>query len=88
MTVFQRIFPGAKILVIGFGKRTFMTAPVQTSGDLVIGPFPGDGVMLITGLSAAPDMAYSDGTIATLDLPPNGAERLSAFIWKSLKTDR
>ncbi len=87
MTVFQRIFPGVKILVIGFGKRTFMTAPVHNAGDLVIGPFPGDGVMLVSGLSAAPDMAYKDGIIATLNLPPGGAERLSDFIWKSLKTD-
>ena len=87
MTVFQRIFPGVKILVIGFGKRTFMTAPVHNAGDLVIGPFPGDGVMLVTGLSAPPDMAYKDGVIATLNLPPGGAERLSDFIWKSLKTD-
>ena len=87
MTVFQRIFPGVKILVIGFGKRTFMTAPVHNAGDLVIGPFPGDGVMLVTGLSAAPDLAYKDGVTATLNLPPGGAERLSDFIWKSLKTD-
>jgi uncharacterized protein (TIGR02117 family) len=87
MTVFQRIFPGVKILVIGFGKRTFMTAPVHNAGDLVIGPFPGDGVMLVTGLSAAPEMAYKDGVIATLNLPPGGAERLSDFIWRSLKTD-
>jgi hypothetical protein len=87
MTIFQRIFPGLKFLVVGFGKRTFMTAPVQTSGDLVVGPFPGDGIILATGLNAPPDVAYNDGISATLDLPPGGAERLSDFIWNTLKTD-
>jgi uncharacterized protein (TIGR02117 family) len=87
MTVFQQIFPGLKILVVGFGKRTFVTAPVKTIGDLVVGPFPGPGIILATGLSVPPDTAYNDGITATLTLPPGGAERLSDFIWKSLKTD-
>jgi uncharacterized protein (TIGR02117 family) len=85
MTIFQQIFPGVKILVFGFGKRTFVTAPVHTIGDLVVGPFPGAGMLLVTGLSTTPDVAYNDGVTATLDLPAGGAERLSDFIWKTLK---
>jgi len=86
LTIFQQIFPGVKILVFGFGKRTFVTAPVHTFGDLVVGPFPGAGMLLVTGLSTTPDIAYNDGVTATLILPPGGAERLSDFIWKTLKT--
>jgi uncharacterized protein (TIGR02117 family) len=87
MTVFQRIFPGAEIFVIGFGKRTFMTSRVHTSGDLVVGPFPGPGLVLVTALSAPPDVAYDDGLMARLTLPPGGAEGLSDFVWKTLKTE-
>lgn len=87
MTIFRRIFPGVKILVFGFGKRSFVTAPVHTIGDLVVGPFPGAGLLLVTGLSATPNVAYNDGITATLDLPSGGAERLSDFIWETLKKD-
>ncbi len=87
MTIFQRIFPGVKILVFGFGKRTFMTAPVHTSGELLIGPFPGEGLLLVTALRAPPDVAYPNGILATLNLPPDGPKNLSNFLWKTLKTD-
>jgi hypothetical protein len=84
MTVFQRIFPGLKVLVIGFGKRTFMMAPVTTSGDLVIGPFPGKGAILVVGLKGPPSLAYDDGVQASVILPAGGPERLSEFIWQTL----
>jgi hypothetical protein len=84
MAVFQKIFPGSQVLVVGFGKRTFMMAPVTTSGDLLIGPFPGDGAILVVGLKGPPDLAYDDGVEATLPLPPAGAEKLSDFIWNTL----
>jgi len=86
MMVFRRIFPGLKVLLVGYGKRTFMMAPVTTSGDLVLGPFPGSGTVLIAGLSGPPDQAYADGTEAMLPLPPGGAERLSRFVWRTLQT--
>jgi hypothetical protein len=85
MTVFQRIFPDLQVLVVGFGKRTFMMAPVTTSGDLLIGPFPGDGTILAVGLKGSPAVAYDQGIEATITLPTGGAERLSDFVWNTLK---
>lgn len=85
MTQFRRIFPGMTVLMAGFGKRTFMMAPVTHLGDLLIGPFPGTGTLLIAGLTAPPDRAYGDGTMAVLHLPPGGAERLSDFVWRTLE---
>ena len=85
MTLFRRLFPGMAVLMVGFGKRTFMMAPVTRLGDLLIGPFPGDGTLLVAGLRAAPDRAYDDGTMAVLTLPPGGAERLSDFIWNTFE---
>ena len=83
MTLFRKVFPGMAVLMVGFGKRTFMMAPVTDLGDLLVGPFPGDGAILIAGLRAAPDSAYDDGRMAVLKLPPGGAERLSDFIWNT-----
>src|SRR5271167_3095929 len=72
MAVFEQIFPGLQVLVVGFGKRTFMVAPVTTSGDLLIGPFPGEGTVLAAGLKAAPELAYDHGVEAMLALPSGG----------------
>lgn len=85
MARFRTIFPGMTVLVVGFGKRTFMMAPVIDLGDLLVGPFPGDGTLLVAGLTATPDRAYRDGTMVTLTLPPGGADRLSAFVWQSFR---
>ena len=87
MTAFRQLFPGMTVLLVGFGRRTFMTAPVTNLGDLLIGPFPGDGVLLVAGLTAPPDRAYADGTEAVLPLSPDRADRLSAFLWRSFALD-
>lgn len=87
LTLFRRIFPGMTVLLAGFGRRSFMMAPVTDVGDLLVGPFPGAGTVRIAGLTASPDRAYRDGTMTLLRLPPGGAERLSGFIWDTLQTD-
>ena len=88
MTGFRTVFPGMAVLLVGFGRRTFMTAPVTGLDDLLIGPFPGDGVLLLAGLTAPPDRAYADGTELLLKLSPDAADRLSDFIWRSFALDR
>lgn len=85
MAFFREAYPGLRVLMVGFGKRTFMMAPVTTSGDLLIGPFPGSGTLLVVGLTAPPERAYADGTQTLLTLPPGGVERLSGFIWETLQ---
>lgn len=87
LAVFRRIFPGMTMLLAGFGRRTFMMAPVTGFGDLLVGPFPGAGTVRIAGLTAVPDTAYHSGTMMVLPLPPGGAERLSDFVWQTLQTE-
>ena len=84
---FRQVFPGMRVLIAGFGRRTFMTAPARNLGDFLIGPFPGDGALLVAGLTAPPDQAYADGTVARLTLPPGGAAALSDFVWSTLRLD-
>ncbi len=88
LTRFRTTFPGVRTLMVGFGRRSFMMAPVKTFGDLLAGPLPGSGAVQVAAISAAPDVAYRDGTVATVRLPPGGAERLSAFVWRSIGLDR
>lgn len=80
---FRGVFPGARTLVFGFGKRTFFTAKVQTLSELLLGPFPGPGAIQVTGINVAPDQAYT-GLSIPLRLPPGGAKRLSEFLWNAV----
>ncbi|MBE7211730.1 MAG: DUF2459 domain-containing protein [Gluconacetobacter diazotrophicus] len=85
MRRFRTLFPGMRFLLVGFGRRTFMTAPVTGSGDLLIGPFPGRGALLVAALSAPPDRAYAAGAEARIPLPESAAVRLSGFLWRSFR---
>ena len=87
MTRFRATFPGLRTLMVGYGRRSFMMAPVRTFGDLLAGPLPGSGALQVAAISATPQAAYRDGTVATLRLPPGGAERLSVFVWRSIGLD-
>jgi hypothetical protein len=69
--------------MFGFGKRTFITARVETFSELLLGPVPGPGAIQVTGLPGPPDLAY-DLPITRLELPPWGAQGLSAFLWDAL----
>jgi uncharacterized protein (TIGR02117 family) len=84
---FRRIFPGARTLVIGFGRRTFLIAPVRTWTDFLIGPFPGNGAMQVLALSAPPTTAYDSGELAILHPTAAQRARLNAAIWSSFATN-
>ncbi|WP_171033990.1 DUF2459 domain-containing protein [Lichenicoccus roseus] len=86
LAVYRRIFPGAAYFVFGFGKRTFMIAPVEEPGEWLLGPFPGPGAIQVEGLSAPASVAYLPPvTTVTLPLPADGAHRIAEAIWDSLR---
>ncbi len=84
LAMFRDVFPGARAVVFGYGKRTFLTAPPDDWSEYLLGPIPGRAVIEVTGLSVLPDAAYAPGEVTALQLPPGGAEQLSAFIWRDL----
>ena len=88
LAAFRSLFPGMRVLLVGFGRRSFMTSPARGLGDYLVGPFPGDAVLLVAGLSAAPARAYGDGgTVATIPLTPAERDRLDRFVWKTFAHD-
>ncbi len=83
LRLFVHRFPGATSIVFGYGKRSFMAAREHTVGDWLDGPFPGRGAVEVSALRTDPAAAYGARHTMTIDLPPGGAARLSAFIWRS-----
>ncbi len=84
---FRRLFPGARVLVFGYGKRTFVIAPAHTLSEWVIGPFPGPAAIEVSAITADAATAYGAAHVMTLPLPPGGAAGLSAFLWQALAKD-
>jgi uncharacterized protein (TIGR02117 family) len=87
LAIFRTMFPGAKTLMFGFGKRTFMIAPVHSVADLVIGPFPGSAAIQVSAVSVSAAQAFPDLRVATLPLSSGGATALSDFIWRTIARD-
>lgn len=87
MSFFRKIFPGARVLMFSYGKKTFFIAPAHNVGDYLLGPIPGTAAIRVVGLSAAPAAAYLPENTVTLVLPPNGSRSLSAHIWKDIVKD-
>jgi hypothetical protein len=87
LAAFRGIFPGAHVVMFGYGKRTFMVAPPDDVSEYVIGPAPGPAVIEAVGLRASPAEAYGKAGLVTLALPPGGAARISAFLWNDLERD-
>ena len=83
LSYFHTVFPGAKVLMFGFGKRTFITAKVETLSELVMGPVPGPGAIQVTGLKVEPARAYND-LVVQVKLAPDGPGLLSNFIWSAI----
>lgn len=87
LSFYRKTFPGARVIMFGYGKKTFFTAPAATLSEYFIGPVPGPAVIHAVGLRVTPVEAYPPGDTITLALPPGGSKALSAYIWKDLAKD-
>jgi len=87
LAFYRKSFPEARVLMFGYGKRTFFTAPPETVSEYLLGPFPGPAAIQVVGLRVTPVEAYPPGNTVTLTLPPGGSQALSAYIWKELAKD-
>ena len=75
LAFYREIFPGARVIIFGYGKKTFFTAPPETLSEYILGPVPGPAVIQAVGLTVTPMAAYSSENILTLRLPPGGIHR-------------
>jgi hypothetical protein len=87
MSIFREIFPGAQVIMFGYGKKTFFIAPAATVNEYLLGPFPGPAAIQVIGLNVMPPEAYPPEDTLILRLPPQGSHALSAYIWKDIVKD-
>ncbi len=87
LAAFRDVFPGARAVMFGYGKRTFFTARADTLSEYVLGPVPGPAAIQVTGLSTLPTDAYEPSAVLVMHLPPGGAAGLSAFLQHDFERD-
>jgi hypothetical protein len=87
LAFYRKIFPGARVIMFGYGKKTFFTAAPETVSEYFLGPIPGPAVIQVVGLSVTPAEAYPPENTRVLVLPPDGRRSLSAYIWNDLVKD-
>lgn len=87
MQFYKTIFPGARVIMFSYGKKTFITAPAQSFSEYILGPIPGPAAINVVGIRVTPDKAYSPEDVITLALPAGGREALSEYLWRDLAKD-
>lgn len=78
--------PGTRYLFFGFGDRHYLLAKRRNAPVLLAALWPGAGIMLVTGLSSAPQAAFGADQVISLQLTPEQMGALQAFIWNTLDT--
>jgi hypothetical protein len=84
LTFYRDMFPGARTIIFGYAKRTFITAPAHTISEYILGPVPGPAIIDVSAITDSPLEAYEPGSTIVLSLPPGGARLVSDFIWNDL----
>jgi uncharacterized protein (TIGR02117 family) len=82
-----RDLPGVRYLVIGFGDRHYVLAKDKNFSEMLAAVWPGAGLILATGLTAAPEQAFGAGAVIRI---PAAAEQMRAaedFVWRSFTVD-
>ncbi len=77
-------FPGMRYLFFGFGDRQYLAAKNHNAPVLLAALWPGRGMMLVTGLSSAPQEAFGASHVAALAVTSQQLGGAQAFIWNSL----
>jgi len=83
----QQALPQARYLLFGFGDRHYLLTHGASSGRLLGALWPGDGLVLVTGLEATPEQAFGPEEVVRINVTAAQAQDLEAFVWGTLATD-
>ena len=87
LAALEQEFPGANYLVFGFGDRQYMLASHKNFFHALLAPFPGAGIMLVSGIGGTPEQVYGADHLAALRLSPAPIDAVESFIWQSFQPD-
>lgn len=86
LTSLHDALPNARYLLFGFGDKRYLMSHAGGIGRLSGAVWPGEGVVLLTGLEATPEAAFGAGGVVRLTVSASQAEALEGFVWRTLET--
>lgn len=78
--------PGARYVFFGFADKHYLLAKNHHAPVLLSALFPGAGIVLTTGLTNSPALAFGATHVIALSVSGDQMRALQAFIWRSLRT--
>ncbi len=79
--------PTARFIFFGFGDMHYLVSKNHGPSTLAAALWPGRGIMLVTGLDGTPEQGFGSEHVVALDLDPEAARSLQAWVWNSFVTD-
>ena len=79
--------PEAHYVLFGFGDKHYLLTRENSFQGMVGAVWPGEGLVLMTGLEATPEQAFGVNGVTRLQVRAAQALRLEEFIWNTLATD-
>jgi hypothetical protein len=77
-------FPGVRYLFFGFGDRRYLTSAHRGAPELLAALWPGNGLILATGLTATPAQAFGSAHVIRLEVTAEQLRAAQDFAWSSL----
>jgi hypothetical protein len=78
--------PTARYLLFGFGDKHYLLNPDQNFERLLGAVWPGDGLVLMTGLEDTPEQAFGANEVVRLTVSAAQVLELERFVWRTLVT--
>ena len=76
--------PEADYLLFGFGDKHYLLHHRGSFDGLIGAVWPGQGLVLVTGLEGRPEQAFGAGAVTRLTLSAVQERRLEDFVWNTL----
>jgi hypothetical protein len=76
--------PGAHFVSIGFGDRHYLVAKHKSFPGLLAAVWPGDGLILATGITNSPVAAFGTGHVIAIKLTDAQLTAAQRFVWESI----
>jgi hypothetical protein len=79
--------PNARYLLFGFGDKHYLLTRGRSFDRLLGAVWPGEGLVLLTGIEATPQEAFGAGEVMLLTVSMTQALELQKFVWNTLATE-
>jgi hypothetical protein len=76
--------PEAHYLLFGFGDKHYLMTRANSFQGMVGAVWPGDGLVLLTGLKGTPEQAFGVNGVTRLRVSAAQARRLEEYVWNTL----